>query len=228
LVKKKLPSIENKDRFWAFIEKADEDIEQVEDNLEAKTYQTATAGTRTTKADRIAGKGKYVLVKHDERRTILGYVLESPSDIGIVQDTFNIIKEASFSIAVKNPKKKSPPATGLSSSQKAEFPDEIQEKFGSYQWLPAEPAMLDIIGCELIWIGSSDDIEHNLGEIGRELEEEADADVTVKEVMKDIHLNEDEHPTQPLVDGQWPKAEDAPEKQDKKDDNDDAETKTDE
>jgi len=88
--------------------------------------------------------------------------------------------------------------------------------------------MLDIIGCELIWIGSSDDIEHNLGEIGRELEEEADADVTVKEVMKDIHLNEDEHPTQPLVDGQWPKAEDAPEKQDKKDDNDDAETKTDE
>ncbi len=93
-------------------------------------------GTRTVKADRIVGKGKYIMAKHDERRTILGYVLESPAEVGDVQNAFGITKEASFSVAIKNPKTKSPPAAGLTQSQKAEFPEEIQQKFGSYQWLP--------------------------------------------------------------------------------------------
>ena len=30
--------------------------------------------------------------------------------------------------------------------------------------------------------------------------------------MKDTQLDEKQHPTQPLIDGQWPKAEDAREK----------------
>jgi len=215
--KKKLPSI-GQDRFWAFIEKADNDLEKVEENLEAQSYETATVGTRTVKADRIAGKGKYIMAKHDERRTVIGYVLESPSEIGDVQNAFNITKEASFSVAVKNPKKKSPPPAGLTQSQKAEFPEEIQNKFGSYQWLPAQPAMLDIPGCEMIWIGSStDDLGELLGEIGREIEEEADPEIKATEVMKDIQLDEKQHPTQPLIDGQWPKPEDAPEKENEED-----------
>jgi hypothetical protein len=78
------------------------------------------------------------MAKHDQRRTIIGYVLESPAEIGDVQNAFNITKEGSFSVAIKNPKKKSPPATGLTQSQKAEFPEEIQKKFGSYQWLPGK------------------------------------------------------------------------------------------
>jgi hypothetical protein len=133
--KKKLPAT-GRDRFWAFIEKADDDLEKVEENLEVQTYETATVGTRTIKADRIAGKGKYIMAKHDERRTVLGYVLESPAEVGDVQNAFSITKEASFSVAIKNPKTKSPPAAGLTQSQKAEFPEEIQQKFGSYQWLP--------------------------------------------------------------------------------------------
>jgi hypothetical protein len=133
--KKKLPTV-GKDRFWAFIEQADTDMEKVEENLEVQSYETATVGTRTVKADRIAGKGKYLMAKHDQNRTVIGYVLESPSDIGDVQNAFNITKEASFSLAVKNPKKKGPPAVGLTPSEKAEFPEEIQKKFGSYQWLP--------------------------------------------------------------------------------------------
>jgi len=215
--KKKLPA-NGKDRFWAFIEKADDDIEKVEEKLEAQTYETATVGTRTIKADRIAGKGKYLMVKHDERRTVIGYVLESPPEVGDVQNAFNITKEASFSVAVKNSKKKTPPAAGLTPSQKAEFPEEIQKKFGSYQWLPAEPAMLDIPGCEMVWIGSStDDLEELLGEFGREIEEEANPELKATEVMKDIQLDENQHPIQPLIDGQWPKAEDAPEKNDEED-----------
>jgi hypothetical protein len=147
--KKKLPAT-GQDRFWAFIEKADDDLEKVGENLEAQTYETATVGTRTVKADRIVGKGKYIMAKHDERRTILGYVLESPISIGDVQNAFSITKEASFSVAVKNPKKKSSPAAGLTQSQKAEFPEEIQQKFGSYQWLPGRLNIRRILLIE-IW-----------------------------------------------------------------------------
>ena len=229
LEKKKLPANE-KERFWAFIEKVDDEMEEIEKNLEAYSYETATAGTRTIKADRIAGKGKYLLAKHDQHRTVLGYVLESPSEIGEVQTAFDITHEASFSLAVKNPKKKSPFSAGLTQSQKATFPDEIQQRFGSYQWLPglpfessrifafswsllAEPAMLDVTGCEMVWIGySTDDLEEALGELARELEDEAEPEKTATEVMKEIQLDEEQHPVQPLIDGQWPSAEEAPEK----------------
>jgi len=75
--------------------------------------------------------------------------------------------------------------------------------------------MLDIPGCEMIWIGSSiDDLEELFGELGREIEEEADSEINATDVMKEIQLDEKQHPTQPLIDGQWPKAEDAPEKKD--------------
>jgi hypothetical protein len=82
----------------------------------------------------------------------------------------------------------------------------------------AEPSMLDIPGCEMVWIGSStDDLEELLGEFGREIEDEAEPEIKPSEVMKDIQLDEKEHPTQPLIDGQWPKAEDAPEKNNEED-----------
>ena len=105
--KKKLPT-HNEDRFWAFIEKSDDDIEKIEENLQAQSYETATVGTRTVKADRIAGKGKYIIAQHDQRQTVIGYVLETPVEVGDVQNAFNITKEASFSISVKNPQKKNP------------------------------------------------------------------------------------------------------------------------
>jgi hypothetical protein len=74
--------------------------------------------------------------------------------------------------------------------------------------------MLDVPGCEMVWIGSStDDLEELLAELSHEIEEdEVDPEQKATEVMKDIQLDEKQHPTQPLIDGQWPKAEDAPEK----------------
>jgi hypothetical protein len=80
--------------------------------------------------------------------------------------------------------------------------------------------MLDILGCEMVWISSStEDLEELLSELNHEIEEEeeeenADPEIVATEVMKDIQLDEKEHPIQPLIDGQWPKPEDAPEKKD--------------
>ena len=76
--------------------------------------------------------------------------------------------------------------------------------------------MLDTPGCEMVWIGSStDNLEGLLEELTSETEEEedeTDPESKATEVMKDIQLDEKHHPAQPLIDGQWPKAEDAPEK----------------
>lgn len=75
--------------------------------------------------------------------------------------------------------------------------------------------MLDVPGCEMVWIGSSTDaLEGLLEELTSETEEEEDADPETKatEVMKEIQLDEKQHPTQALIDGQWAKAKDAPEK----------------
>lgn len=75
--------------------------------------------------------------------------------------------------------------------------------------------MLDVPGCEMVWIGSSTDtLEGLLEELTSETEEEEHADPETKatEVMKEIQLDEKQHPIQALIDGQWPKAEDAPEK----------------
>ena len=69
--------------------------------------------------------------------------------------------------------------------------------------------MLDILGCEMIWIGSTTDALEDLLE---ELNKEIDDETTASEVMKDIQLDEKQHPIQPLIDGEWPKVEDAPEK----------------
>ena len=80
--------------------------------------------------------------------------------------------------------------------------------------------MLDILGCEMVWIGSStDNIDGLLDELNHEIEEDEKADPELKatEIMKDIQLDEKQHPTQPLIDGQWPKVEDAPEKNNEED-----------
>ena len=76
--------------------------------------------------------------------------------------------------------------------------------------------MLDIPGCEMVWIGTSThDLEDMLSELSREIEkehEEADPEAKATEVMKEIQLDEKQHPTQALIDGQWPNADEAPEK----------------
>ncbi|CAF0886316.1 unnamed protein product [Didymodactylos carnosus] len=205
--KKKLPSVENKERFWGYVEKVGENIDEiVEDALESMTYNTVTQGQRQSKADRIAGKGKYMMVRHDNR-TNIAYVLEVPAEIGTVQKEFNIEKECTYTVAIKNPTTPNPSQLGLAREEKVIYPKELQEKFGQLQWIPVEPKLLDYNGVEMIWIASSCDLEIELGEVGKELEDlAAETNITTeKDVLNELHLNENEHPTQPLKDGEWPK-----------------------
>ncbi|CAF0790826.1 unnamed protein product [Didymodactylos carnosus] len=120
-----------------------------------------------------------------------------------VQKAFNIQKEDSFIVTVKNPHKKQTQGVGLPSKDKVEYPEEIQEIFDDHAWIPVEPELLEFEGTEMIWIPSGHDIEHGLGKAGKKLEQIVDTK-NAKDVMAEAHLDPDEHPTQALKDGKWP------------------------
>ena len=73
-----------------------------EEKLLPAEYTTETKGKRRLAAAAPAGEGKYKIVKHDNH-TELAYLLELPEIPGPTQREFEIKKEASYIISVKNP-----------------------------------------------------------------------------------------------------------------------------
>jgi hypothetical protein len=84
-------------------------------------------------------------------------VIEHPEREGPVERDLNIEREASYIIAVRNPKSPRPPGTGLDPERDANFPKRLQEKFAGRKFLPVDPPdFLNYVGAELIFIGASD------------------------------------------------------------------------
>ncbi len=81
-------------------------------------------------ADRIIGTGPYCILSQSSskdpsnprRNTYLLYTLTAPLEMGPVQKAFNLSKEGSFGVNVKNPKGGDRQGTGL--PNKAEFSEE--------------------------------------------------------------------------------------------------------
>lgn len=90
-------------------------------------YTTKTRGKRRLASATRAGEGKYLIVKY-EGHTELVYALEIPNISGPTQREFEIRKEASYIISVKNPNIK---ACGFAafSNKKPEYPKHLIEKF---------------------------------------------------------------------------------------------------
>ena len=65
-------------------------------------YTTETKGKRRLGAAIPAGEGKSTIVKHDNHTELI-YILELPKMPGPIQKEFEIKKEASYIISVKNP-----------------------------------------------------------------------------------------------------------------------------
>ncbi len=76
--------------------------EDIHKELLPAEYTTETRGKRRLAAAAPAGEGKYSIVKHDGH-TELAYLLELPEVPGPTQKEFEIKKEASYIISVKNP-----------------------------------------------------------------------------------------------------------------------------
>jgi|SRR5437016_4397066 len=50
-------------------------------------------------------------------------------EMGEVQKALNIVPEASFALSIKNPEASSPAGASLPQTEKADYPDKLQEEF---------------------------------------------------------------------------------------------------
>jgi len=133
-------------------------------------------------------------------------VLEQPEEIGIVQKDFNLEKEGSFILTIKNPEMEN--RAGMIEST-VKYPKELQEKFKGRKWLdPEVTELLDYKGVVLLLVGESDDLKNTLGELGKEVEDLKKVDMKehIKrddQIWKDLRLSKKEFPIEPIFDGEW-------------------------
>ncbi|KAJ3044565.1 hypothetical protein HK097_001426 [Rhizophlyctis rosea] len=204
LTRKKLPEIGHRARYWGFSRAVVNNPKDLKEYLQAETYETKTRGERTVGEARPCGEGVYFIVNH-HGHTHLAYLLEIPEEPGPVQQEFNIEKNASFIITVKNPETASPPWAGLSEKQKVEFPKDLQDLFRGRRFIPANPVrLLDYEHAEFVIIGASDDVVGELGDVGKDLEDwEKDEALVVKElgddkVFEELKLEHSKFKSEPL------------------------------
>ncbi len=91
--------------------------------------------------------------------------MEVPVEPGTVQQDFEIEKEGSYIMSVKNPSNEPPQGATIGLGDKAEYPESKKEEFEGYAWIPArDPQLLEYERCEFLLIGAADDVAAELGE----------------------------------------------------------------
>jgi len=161
-----------------------------------------TRGDKTSTC-RPVGQGYYGIVENQEagqESTHLAYILEIPQAPGEVQSTFNIEKEACFFLTVLNPAQL-PNATQI-------IPEEILSFVNkNRKWIPAIPSiLLDYVGIEMVLIGETANLVKELGEAGKELEnEEKEEAITVntQQLFNELRMIRTDYPIEPLLSGKW-------------------------
>ncbi|KAG9300781.1 hypothetical protein G9A89_023579 [Geosiphon pyriformis] len=206
--RKKLPEIGKHARYWAYVDKVFENLDDIKQVLGEGHYNTATRGERIVQPCRPLGRGAYSILEH-EGHTHLAYVLELPSQPGEVQHAFNIKHEASYIITVKNPEIANPGYAGLPNKQRKSFPSHLMEKFQGRRFNPLTTTeYLDYENCEIILIGADEDITGELGETGENLEILAEEEAKMIEPLKakalfqELHLEPKDFPSETL-EGFW-------------------------
>jgi hypothetical protein len=207
---KQLPEIvegksTSKERNWALNTLTTSNAEDIHKELLPAEYVTETRGKRRLGAAAPAGEGKYSIVKHDGH-TELAYILELPEVPGPTQREFEIRKEASYIISVKNPKVKVP---GFTASEKApDYPKHLMEKFGDRRWINVDdPDLLNYENVQVLLIGArKKDVEEELGiDIDEQKETERSADL-----FQELKMKKENVPLKPLLKGKFPKKEEIP------------------
>ena len=209
---KQLPEIvegkaTSKERNWALNILTTSNAEDIHEELLAAEYTTETRGKRRLAAATPAGEGKYSIVKHDSH-TELAYLLELPEIPGPTQREFEVKKEASYIISVKNPDIKVPGFAAFSEEKKPQYPSHIKEKFGDRRWIDVEdPELLNYENTQVLLIGArKKDVEEELGiDIDEQKETEKSADM-----FKELKIRKEQVPLKPLFEGKFPQKEEIP------------------
>ncbi|HET6800152.1 MAG TPA: DUF2795 domain-containing protein [Nitrososphaeraceae archaeon] len=208
---KQLPEIiegksTSEEKNWALNILTTSNPDDVHKELLPAEYTTETKGKRRLAAAAPAGEGKYKIVKHDNH-TELAYLLELPEIPGPTQREFEIKKEASYIISVKNPEVN---ITGFAtvSEKKPEYPKHIKEKFGDKRWISIEnPQLLNYENTQVLLIGArKKDVEEELDiDIDEQKETENTADI-----FKELKVRKEQVPLKPLMKGTFPDKEEIP------------------
>jgi hypothetical protein len=196
--RKKLPAIRGEhERNWAFVQKVSRAPEEIEDELDRLTYQTATRGERHLSPVRPAGERVYAIALHDDH-THLAFALELPEEPGDVQRELNIPSEGSYIVTVKNPEV--PAEASLSRTERPDMPARLGERFRGRLFIPLNPPeFLDQEGTEMVLIGAD---ERVFEELGLRLDPERETIETAK-IFNDLRMERTAHPLKPLFEGRW-------------------------
>jgi hypothetical protein len=197
--RKKLPEATDEGRsHWAFVDRVFGSPGELREALSEAAYETEALGPRRLPAARPAGEGVYALARHG-RSTVLAYALELPERPGAVQQAFGIGPRGQFVVAVKNPAAGSPAGMGLDGGRRADFPDELLERFGDRRWVAADPpAFLNHEGAELVLVGGREAGD----ELGIELEPQPE-DEENAEVFGLLEFDKSDRTIRPLFEGAW-------------------------
>lgn len=197
---KRLPQIsEGGQQHWAFVETVRKEAKEIEQQLQAETYQTKTRGERTVPAARPADEGVYIIARHDGH-THLAYALELPREPDEVQRQMNIEEEASYILSVKNPQQSSRGGAGFDEERAADFPKRLQERFADRRFIEVDPPdFLDYEGAEVLFVGAEAEVPE---ELGIELEPERESEGSA-EIFNDLRMAKSRHPVEPLFEGEW-------------------------
>jgi hypothetical protein len=194
---KKLPDVDQHQRFWGFVEMVSNDSKRIERELRSETYDTKTKGERFQPAARPAGEGMYALISPGGEDMHLVYVLELPKDEGEVQKAFNIEDKGAFVLSIKNPEKGSPPNVGLDEENEADYPKSIQKEFRDRRFPACDPHMLDYEGAEFVLIGARANPEKDYGV-------DVDTDTSgTPDIFTKLKMSRSRHPAEPLFEGEW-------------------------
>jgi hypothetical protein len=149
--RKRLPDPGSHEREWAFVVEVTDDAAELREDMEQEPRMLSAAVAR------------YVLVDH-RGHSHLAYALARTTDSDRIQRLFNIRREASYIVVVRNPDAPAPPGAGLPEHRRAQYPPELRERFGVRQFIPVNPPeLLDYPGAELVLIGAAEDASRELG-----------------------------------------------------------------
>lgn len=208
---KQLPEIvegksTSEERNWALNVLTANNPEDIRKELLPAEYETETRGKRRVGPATPAGEGKYAIVKHDNH-TELAYVLELPEIPGPTQKEFEIKKEASYIVSVKNPEI-SVKGFAAFEKRKPEYPSNIKERFGDRRWINVDdPDILNYENTQVLLIGArKKDVQE---ELGIDLDEEKETPNTA-ELFNDLKIRKEQVPLKPLLEGEFPSKAEQP------------------
>ncbi|XP_020578796.1 uncharacterized protein LOC110023638 [Phalaenopsis equestris] len=209
--RKSLPDPSKRSKpYWGFVEMVTTKTEDIKTALKGEEYDTATIGHRRQAPARALAEGVYRILRHQfgrQTHTHLIYKLEFPAEDtpNEPQEEFNIEREGSFIIQIRNPEHSGHGSgfDGLQTKRRAAFPASLQGCLGKRQFAAADPPdFLNYEGCEFLLISASDDIDEELGlDLKTQNEgEEEEADESCSDLIK---LFGDSASSKPLFSGTW-------------------------